>query len=142
LLAQNKGLALTYEVGKDMPETLAGDRQRLSQILINLVNNAVKFTEEGTIGVRVYRQDTDCWAMDVSDTGPGIPTAVQSQVFDPFWQLDNSVTREHPGVGLGLAIVKQLIDLMGGEVKLVSKMGRGSTLTVILPLTPVQEEES
>jgi K+-sensing histidine kinase KdpD len=142
LLAQNKGLELTYEIGEDTPETLTGDRQRLSQILINLINNAVKFTEEGTIGVRVYRQDTDYWAMDVSDTGPGIPTAFQSQVFDPFWQLDNTVTREHPGVGLGLAIVRQLTDLMSGKVKLVSKMGRGSTLTIILPLTPVQEEES
>jgi PAS domain S-box-containing protein len=140
VLAQAKGLELTSQVADDVPATLPGDRQRLHQILVNLVSNAIKFTEQGTVHVRVYRPDAAHWALEVSDTGCGISPEAQSHIFDPFGQVDDSVTtREHTGFGLGLSIVRQLIVLMGGEIRLASKVGRGSTFTVLLPLAPTQE---
>jgi signal transduction histidine kinase len=139
VLAQGKGLELIYSIADDVPSALPGDRRRLHQVLVNLVNNAVKFTEQGQVTVRVYRPDADHWAVDVSDTGPGIPPEAQPHVFDAFWQVADPVTRKHSGFGLGLSIVKQLITLMHGEIKLSSQVGRGSTFTFILPLAPTQE---
>ena len=140
-LAQSKGLELASHIADDVPDTLPGDRQRLYQILINLVGNAIKFTDEGSVRVRVYRPNATQWAVDVSDTGCGIPLEAQSYVFDPFRQVDGSVTREHAGFGLGLSIVKQLTALMGGDITLTSTVEEGSTFTIILPLVPIQEEE-
>ena len=140
VLAQTKGLELTSEIASDVPATLPGDRKRLHQILINLVGNAIKFTDEGSVQVRVYRPNTSQWAMQVSDTGCGITPDAQSYVFDPFWQADGSITREHAGSGLGLSIVKQLTALMGGAITLSSREGKGSTFTITLPLIPIQEE--
>jgi len=133
-LAQSKGLELAYHIDDDVPATLSGDPQRLYQILSNLVGNAIKFTEEGTVQVHVYRPDEDHWALQVSDTGPGIPEEAQAYIFDPFRQVDGSITREHGGVGLGLSIVRQLTTLMKGQITLKSEVGRGSTFTVVLPL--------
>jgi len=140
VLAQTKGLELTSHITDEVPATLSGDRQRLHQILVNLVGNAIKFTEEGTVQVYVYRPDAAHWALEVSDTGYGIPPEAQSYIFDPFRQADDSVTRGHTGSGLGLSIVKQLTTLMGGEITLASEVGRGSTFTIVLPLIPTQEE--
>ncbi|MDY7079690.1 MAG: ATP-binding protein, partial [Chloroflexota bacterium] len=131
---------LNSHIADDVPAVLPGDRQRLHQILVNLVGNAIKFTDEGTIQVRVYRPDAVHWVLEVSDTGCGVPLADQPYVFDPFRQVDSSATREHDGSGLGLSIVKQLTNLMGGEITLASRVGRGSTFTIILPLVPIQEE--
>ena len=136
VLAQAKGLTLVSHIADGVPDTLFGDRQRLHQILINLVSNAVKFTDEGTVHVHAYRPDVDHWALKVSDSGHGIPPEAQAYVFEPFRQADDSLTREHTGAGLGLAIVKQLTDLMGGEITLKSVVGHGSTFTVVLPLVP------
>jgi PAS domain S-box-containing protein len=141
VLAQNKGLKLTSHIDGQVPATLSGDRQRLQQILINLAGNAVKFTDQGEVHIRLYRPDPDHWAMDVADTGPGILQEAQSYIFDPFRQVDGSATRAHGGAGLGLSIVKQLTTLMGGEIKLVSKVGRGSIFTVLLPLVPPQQRK-
>ncbi len=136
VLAQKIGLELTSHVADDVPATLSGDRQRLHQILINLVGNAIKFTDKGSVHVRVYRPNADHWALAVSDTGCGVPPEAQSYVFDPFRQVDSSVTREYTGSGLGLSIVKQLTTLMDGEVTLTSEVGQGSTFTIVLPLIP------
>ena len=125
-----------------MPEKVCGDRQRLHQIMVNLVNNAFKFTEEGGIYIRMYRPDIDHWAIDVMDTGLGIPKEAQQYIFEPFRQADSSVTRKYKGAGLGLSIVQHLVRLMGGEIQLKSEVDQGSTFTVTLPLVTPGEEET
>jgi len=112
----------------------------LQQILVNLISNAIKFTPAGAVRLRLYCPDADHWALQVFDTGFGIPGEAQIYIFEPFRQVDGSVTRAHAGTGLGLSIVKQLTTLMGGEITLESEVGRGSTFTVSLPLQPIQEK--
>jgi PAS domain S-box-containing protein len=139
-LAHSKGLSLTAHSATDIPPVLRGDLVRLQQILVDLISNAIKFTQMGTVQVRLCRPDVSHWAMQVADTGIGIPYEAQARIFEPFGQVDGSATREHAGTGLGLSLVKQLANLMGGEVTLESEIGRGSIFTVLLPLQPVQEE--
>jgi PAS domain S-box-containing protein len=141
VLAQEKGLELTGYVDENVPSVLAGDRQRLHQILLNLTGNAIKFTEQGWVKVRIYRPDKSHWAMEVTDTGCGIPEEAQPHIFEPFRQADSSMTRRHQGSGLGLSIVKQLVHLMGGEIAFHSVVGQGSRFTVTLPLVPIQQRE-
>ncbi len=144
VLAEQKGLSLTVGVDEDTPRPVYGDKQRLHQVLVNLANNAIKFTDEGDIQVRIRRADGDHpshWVMEVSDTGPGIAEEDEDLVFTPFRRVDDSMTREHTGVGLGLSIVKQLVELMDGEITLESELGRGSTFTVVLPLQQEQRRE-
>jgi PAS domain S-box-containing protein len=136
VLAQSKGLELTSHIDRDLPDTVFCDRQRLRQVLTNLVGNAVKFTDEGTVHMCAYRSGTERWTLEVSDTGRGIPAEARSHIFEPFRQADDSITREHSGTGLGLSIVKQLTELMDGEITLESELGRGSTFTITLPLVP------
>jgi len=142
VFTRSKGLELRYQIDADVPAQLPGDQQRLHQIIVNLVNNAIKFTEQGSVTVRVYRPDPQHWALDVTDTGPGISPEAQIYIFEPFRQVDGSITREHTGVGLGLSIVKQLTTLMGGQVKLTSQVGHGSTFTIVLPFTFGEEAVS
>jgi signal transduction histidine kinase len=139
VLAQRKGLSLTSQIAADTPRILFGDPNRVQQILTNLVGNAIKFTETGSVEVSLYRPDARYWAMQVSDTGPGIPPEAQQYIFEPFRQVDGSMTRLHKGSGLGLSIVKELTTLIGGQVMVESEPGRGSAFTVLLPLHPVQE---
>ena len=139
VLAQAQGLELTSHIADDVPTTLSGDPQRLHQILINLVGNAIKFTKEGTVHVDACRPDADHWTLEVSDTGCGIPAEAQSHIFEPFQQVDISPNREHTGAGLGLSIVRQLTTLMDSEITLTSDVGHGSTFTIVLPLVPTQE---
>ena len=115
---------------------------RLRQILVNLIGNAIKFTPKGKVFVKFYCADEQHWAMEVSDTGPGIPEEAQSYVFEPFRQVDGSITREFGGTGLGLSIVKHLTELMEGSIHLKSQPGKGSTFTILLPLYPIKEETS
>jgi PAS domain S-box-containing protein len=132
--AEAKGLHFTTEIAPDLPDILTGDEKRLRQIITNLVNNSLKFTETGSVTVHIYRAEPQQWAIQVADTGPGIASAAQPQIFDAFWQIDNTLTGKQKGYGLGLSIVKQLTTLMGGEISLKSEVGRGSTFTVLLPL--------
>jgi signal transduction histidine kinase len=134
ILALSKGLELTSEIASDVPEMLIGDTLRLQQILFNLTSNALKFTEQGHVHIKIFMPDANHWALEVSDTGIGIPIEAQSHIFATFWQVDSSATREHRGSGLGLAIVKQLADLMGARVTLTSQLGSGSKFTVIFPM--------
>ncbi|MCB0194638.1 MAG: GAF domain-containing protein [Anaerolineae bacterium] len=135
VLAQNKGLELIAVIESDIPMAVTGDSNQVRQILVNLVSNAIKFTKQGTVTIRSYCPNPMHWALQVTDTGPGIPTEAQKYIFEPFRQIDGSITREHGGTGLGLSIVQQLTDLMGGHIKLDSHVGQGSTFTVILPQT-------
>jgi PAS domain S-box-containing protein len=133
-MAADKRLALTGELEPELPEILVGDPARLQQILVNLVNNALKFTEKGSVDIRLFRPDSQRWAMEVRDTGKGIPEDEQEHIFEPFHQVDNTITRKHAGFGLGLSIVNQLAALMGGSVVVKSAVGAGSVFTVTLPI--------
>lgn len=140
-IAAAKELRLTIEVATDLPITLIGDQQRLKQILTNLVNNAIKFTETGSVTARLQTHDAEHWTIQVTDTGPGMPEEAQARIFEPFWQADNSITRTTQGYGLGLSIVKELTTLMGGDIQVNSVLGQGSTFTVVLPFA-VQAAET
>ncbi len=134
VLVKEKPIALSFNVDKAIPTQLYGDGERIQQILINLVGNAVKYTERGKVATRVFLGDDNQWIMEVKDTGIGIPKQALPTIFDSFSQVDGSRTREHQGFGLGLSIVHHLIDLMGGEIEVESKVGVGSTFRAILPL--------
>ncbi|MCB0167238.1 MAG: PAS domain-containing sensor histidine kinase [Anaerolineae bacterium] len=140
--AHTKGLTLITDIGPDVPLTVTGDPDRVQQILANLVSNAIKFTTEGTVHVRLYRPDTKHWALQVSDTGIGIPTAEQPYIFEPFRQVDTAGKSDTSGAGLGLSIVKQLTTLMGGYISLESEEGKGSIFTIHLPLIPSKTDPS
>jgi len=133
--ATDKNLKLNSEIDPNLPDTLNGDAARLQQILLNLVNNAVKFTEQGSIRVRLFRTDINKWSMVVSDTGNGIPPSEIPHIFDTFRQVDGAATRRHGGFGLGLSIVKQLVNMMNGQIEVQSIVGEGTTFVITLPLT-------
>ncbi len=141
ILAEGKNLELTSEIDENVPHIITSDPDRLQQILINLTGTAVKFTEQGSVTLRVFRPSETHWALSVSDTGIGIPEEAQQYIFDPFRQVDDPLTREHEGSGLGLAIVKQFTELLGGDIHLETEIGEGSTFTVVLPIDPPIEEE-
>ncbi|MBU0908950.1 MAG: response regulator [Proteobacteria bacterium] len=131
--AHEKGVELFSYLPADLPVEIVGDQLRLSQILFNLVGNAVKFTQQGEIVVRVEQAEADpeddnmlVYYFSVSDTGIGIPVDKQEMIFDTFSQADSSVARLHGGTGLGLSIVKKLVEMMGGTIRVESTPGGGS----------------
>ena len=128
--AHEKGLELISMVEPEVPSLVRGDQGRLRQVLVNLLGNAVKFTPEGAVSVRVSLVSEDATSaivrFDVSDTGIGIPHDRLDMLFDPFTQVDGSTTRKYGGSGLGLAICKQLVELMGGRIGVESKEGEGT----------------
>jgi PAS domain S-box-containing protein len=140
VLAQAKDIEIEGRVDEDLPPLLFGDKQRLHQVLVNLVSNGIKYTPDGKVSIRAYRRDADHWALEVADTGAGIPPEAQAYIFEPFRRVDDTATRTKEGVGLGLSIVKQLTALMGGEIELTSRVGEGSTFTIVLPMVLLEEE--
>ncbi len=131
LRAQEKGLELACEILPDVPDSLEGDPTRLRQILLNLVGNALKFTDAGEVVVKVEieeeKDDAVMLHFAVKDTGVGIPLEKQQIIFEAFAQADNSTTRHYGGTGLGLSISSRLVNLMGGTIWVESEIGRGST---------------
>ena len=134
LRAQEKGLALTHAVAPEIPDAVVGDAGRLRQIVLNLVSNAIKFTDQGAVTVQVTGEAQTAQAvmlhLVVTDTGIGIPPGKQQLILEPFTQADGSTTRHYGGTGLGLAIAKQLAERMGGRLWLESAVGQGSTFHV------------
>lgn len=135
VLAQKKELALSSDLDPELPDQLHGDPKRINQMITNLASNSIKFTKEGEVSIRFYIHSVDKWAMEVIDTGPGIPEDAQQDIFEPFRQADGSISRKYGGTGLGLSIVKHLTNMMNGKIVVKSKVGEGSTFTIILPLT-------
>lgn len=131
--AENKKLALTSEIDENFPGILFGVPERLQMILTNLVGNGIKFTEHGFVHVRLFQPDIESWAIEVSDSGPGIPKEAHDYIFEPFRQVDGSITRTYQGFGLGLSLVKELALTMEGDISLSSELGKGSTFVVIFP---------
>lgn len=138
--AQAKSLSIRYSVAPELPENLSGDDRRLRQILLNLIGNAVKFSERGTVNVNVtclFRSLSQvCLKFAISDEGPGIPENKIGALFHTFSQVDDSTSRSHGGAGLGLAISKNFAELMGGEIGVTSRLGEGSTFWFTAVFTP------
>ncbi len=130
LRAHQKGLELAGRIAPDVPDRLVGDAARLRQVLVNLVGNAIKFTDQGEVVVQVEKEAEEAGAVVlgflVADTGIGIPRDKQELIFEAFAQADGSTTREYGGTGLGLSISAQLVELMGGRISVESEPGRGS----------------
>ncbi len=139
--ALKKNLVYSSEIDPALPEIIVGDLRRLEQVLMNLVANAVKFTEKGEINVAFRRVDAGSWCMAVSDTGIGIPAHARQIIFEKFRQVDSSFSRGYEGAGLGLAIVNELVRAMGGQIQVDSAPGEGSTFTVTLPLVTGEKVE-
>ncbi len=131
-LAAEKKLTLTVTVDPDLPIG-RGDEQRITQVLVNLVGNAIKFTDAGEVAVRASLADT-AFLVSVTDTGPGISEADQEVIFEEFRQVDGSDTRAKGGTGLGLAISKRMIEMHGGRLWVESTLGEGSTFSFTLPV--------
>ena len=144
-LAQSQGIALSVTCESDVPEHVVGDPVRVQQVLLNLLSNAVKFTSRGSVDLSVSVVEREgahvVLRFSVSDTGIGFPPEMAERLFEPFAQLDNSSTREVGGTGLGLSISKRLVSLMGGEFRVKSTPGLGSTFsfTASLPVSSAQD---
>ncbi len=143
-----KDLELTYDLGLDTPRFVRGDPARLRQIFINLLGNAIKFTESGEVGLAVTGRgprggagEPVCLQFSIHDTGIGIPPEKQADVFSAFSQVDGQVTRKYGGTGLGLTITRQLVEMMGGAIRLESEVGKGSRFSFEVNLKLVTESE-
>jgi signal transduction histidine kinase len=136
-LAADKKLAFKLEFGPDLPPG-HGDGRRLTQVLINLVGNAIKFTDRGEVAIKAEANNGE-FHVSVRDTGPGISAADQTKLFQEFQQADNAITRKKGGTGLGLAISKRIIEMHGGRIWVESQPGQGSTFRFTLPVVVEQQ---
>ncbi len=142
--AQKKGLLLATHIAPQTPYLLHGDVQHIRQVLINLIGNAIKFTEHGRVDVyvRPFTQRKQPWLrIEVVDSGIGIPAEMQGRIFESFTQADASITRRYGGTGLGTTISKQLIEMMGGRIGLVSQPGDGTTFWFEIPAQEQEKEQ-
>jgi hypothetical protein len=140
--ARFKGLRVDIEIEPAAARWFIGDSHHTRQVLLNLLANAVKFTERGCVVVRAMRIESETQEtrvrIEVKDTGIGIPEGKQAAIFEPFTQADDSITRVYGGTGLGTTIARQLVNLMGGEIGLESSVGQGSCFWFEVPLLPAQ----
>jgi signal transduction histidine kinase len=138
-LAARKNLAFKVEMPPDLPAGL-GDERRLTQVLLNLVGNAIKFTDKGEVSIKASAS-SGAYNVAVHDTGPGISEADQQKLFQEFQQADNSITKAKGGTGLGLAISKRIIEMHGGRIWVESRPGQGSTFSLTLPIKVEQARQ-
>jgi signal transduction histidine kinase len=143
---QTKTMALSkdinFHVSNDVDAAVIGDRLRLRELLLNLVDNAVKYTPEGgEMGIILEKDDTQA-RLRVTDSGIGITPQIQPHIFDRFFRVDKARSRESGGSGLGLSICKWIVEAHEGEISVESEIGKGSAFTVILPLAPPHGEEN
>lgn len=142
--AKEKGLTISSKIDPSIPDTLNGDATRLTQILVNLIGNAIKFTHQGNINIEIYnKQQTEnevVIGFKVSDTGIGIDKEKLSEVFERFNQGEDSTTRNYGGTGLGLSIVKSLIQLQNGDIEVISEQGKGTTFHFFIPYAIAKEQ--
>jgi signal transduction histidine kinase len=140
VLAQAKGIELKAVISPDLPVGY-GDERRLTQVLLNIVGNAIKFTDAGSVEVHADAVGED-FVIAVRDTGPGIPAADHDRIFEDFQQIDNSITRQKGGTGLGLSIARRLLTAHGGRIDLRSTPGVGSTFTIFLPIRAADRRQA
>jgi PAS domain S-box-containing protein len=140
--AKQKLLDLTCLIEPEIPDLFNGDQKRIRQVLLNLIGNAVKFTDQGTVKILVTQPSSENLQFSVSDSGIGIPKDKQQLIFESFSQADSSNTRQHGGVGLGLAICRRLVDAMDGKIWVESETGKGSIFHFSIPFSTIIEEES
>ncbi|HWJ95535.1 MAG TPA: ATP-binding protein, partial [Telluria sp.] len=133
-----KRLALEFSVGS-VPQRVQCDRVKLMQVLNNLLHNAIKFTECGWVHLAVEAED-DFLRFEVSDTGPGIPPALQEHIFEKFYQVESLNAGRSDGTGLGLSLVRELVGMMGGEVRVQSQPGHGTTFIFTIPRIDVADQ--
>lgn len=139
LQADQKDLYFDFTPSDELPETVTGDGRRLSQVLLNILSNAIKYTIKGTIHFRVYTAVESHIVFEITDTGVGIPEDIRDQIFSPFFRA-SSTKKMVDGLGLGMAISKEFVTLMNGEIELDSELGVGSTFRVRLPLEKASKE--
>ena len=139
-LARTKGIGLSATVAPGLPSG-TGDARRLTQVLLNLVGNAIKFTDQGSVEVRAA-QAGDTFELSVIDTGFGIAPEDQKKIFEEFQQVDNTSTRKKGGTGLGLSISRKIVELHGGAITVESEIGKGSTFKVTVPIHVAAAKEA
>ena len=135
-LVEEKGLRFDITFDRSIPDIIRADPGKIRQIVINLITNAAKFTDQGFIRLTARGGHGDTWQLVIEDSGIGIPREQQDSIFEPFKQVDGSPTKQKGGAGLGLAIVKQIVDLMHGDIKLISDEGYGSRFEITVPVNP------
>jgi len=137
VLLKEKNLSYDLAVAPDVPAEISGDPNRLNQVLVNLLGNAIKFTNQGGIRVNVSMPLKERLSIEVADSGPGIPPEQLPDIFEPFRRGSNYAQRERQGVGLGLSIAKEIVTRMGGEISVSSEPGNGSVFTILLPMEAI-----
>jgi signal transduction histidine kinase len=139
-LAQGKGIEIRTVVAPNLPIG-HGDERRLTQVLLNMVGNAIKFTDKGHVEIRAGAS-AEHFMLAVEDTGPGIPPEDQARIFDEFQQVDNSITKQKGGTGLGLSISRRLINAHGGHIDVHSRLGAGSTFNIVFPIRVTEQRQA
>jgi len=141
LKAEEKGLLFNVTIDNDVPEVVIGDAPRLNQVLLNILSNAIKFTETGFVKLQVAKHAGERVKFTVTDSGIGMSAAQQSKIFESFTQAESNTNRKYGGTGLGLAICKTLVELQGGTIDVKSEPGKGSGFTFVLPYRPGRESD-